>query len=306
MVRTPSASVSVVWTVGLPINSTPLPNVLSLRDGHLRVLDHHGELLCERKLVDFPDVSNAKLQLESHVEEPGEVRLVGEHFTLFTGAGLYRFRASESPGGGSDSSDKATTIDPNVLRCGWRTRHRHPLETGQNTDNLGFGVVIGFGGIRARGRNNFFPQVRWYDDEIAVLLPSGELFGLDEPSGKLRWRLQSQGNVQVQGPPRRYGRWAYSVRAAPAGALVCDRRTSESRVIAGPAHSGMDLDLLGGGFVALFSGSRVEARLTTEPRVLWEHRSAGRLAFATSRAAWFSGRFHGVTSPTTPSGFRIV
>ena len=281
------------YLVATERRSKPLANVLAMQDDRLKVLTPGGDVLCERKLPEYPDVATAKMQLESHVEEPAAARVGDDRFTLFTAAGLYQFRYR-------DPTDASGAVEPNVLAVGWRKRYPHPLESHSN--NSGFGGFM-FGGIRARSAHNFFPQARFFEDEVAVVLPNGALFGVEENSGKFLWRFQTAGTTTVRGAPRRYGSWAYAVRGAPAGVQVCDRRSSEQHTFSGPSRNGMDVELVGGGLVALFSDrTRLEARLTSEPRVLWENRSAGRFAFATASTAWFSEPNGSLTARSILSG----
>jgi hypothetical protein len=284
--------------------SEPSEQLLAISRGKLRFYGKDGRLLHERELRDYPDVSEIKASLQSHIEEPALGRWKGGELLLFTPAGYYSFNFS-APGA------EGAAAKPKDSKLRWIRSLPHPL-LGINTRSefIGFG-----GGMDLPSDQNFFPEVVFDSSGIPLtVLPDGTLFALDLRTGKYSWRREGEGG-RASSPPLIRGPWVCLETNAPAGIRLCrlpsapqspsskSAGKSVRRFIAGPEQGALSAALLAGGLAAAFSGATLEVREAEGDRVLWRKEPASlTLAGTTPTEVWLSQPDGKLTAHSIRSG----
>lgn len=299
------------FLVATTADSLPLPGLLAIAGTSIHIYDENGDSSFSRELPYYPDVEEIKASLQAHVEEPALARLDEEGLLLFTPAGLYRF--SDTGGTGDGGSWK-----PRGFRLEWVSRYPHPLLSHKTTTSR----AIFLGGMRIPDTQNFFPELTFDAlDRPVVLLPTGELFGVDIRTGKYVWHF-SAGEGNAASSPRFDGRWMRVRTSAPAGIrlypvpLPSDADAGGSRQgglggpgggpevevtvpqrprwIRSPDPQAAQAALAGGKLVTAFLGKTLEVSALETGRRLWGRKGVSTpLVSATGEALWFceaSGR----------------
>lgn len=271
--------------------SDPLPAVLAMREGKLRVLDPaDGSRILEMELPDYPDLESVKSRLQSHIEEPFVADRRGESLVLFTPAGFYGYHLKAR-------EDRPAGVDVKTIRLRWRHEIPHALSSLGSTRSVGWGTIASSGG------KNLFPLVFFPPDgDPRLLLPDGHLVRLSRQSGKILERLGDD-RFSVLGEPVLEGRHGSLEWRPGATILVAStnppgliryalpdrdaKKRGGMRFLPGPekATGGR----LVSGVAAVYHGARLAVRSTTSGRDLWTRSTSSRLVMATPEAVWTSG-----------------
>jgi len=275
--------------------SAPMPALFAISGTALRAYDPRGKLLVERDLIEYPDVSNIKAALQSHVEEPAVLHFDGHNLVLSTSAGLYGFTGVSLDGvsqegvsqegvSQNDAEGTVARIRPGDFKVAWAKPSRHPLLDAS---------AGGWSGVSLPGGRNFFPEVIFTGTGApVVLLPNASIYSVNRKTGSLIWRYEQAG-VSPASPPVMRGPWLVTRTGSPSGFSLhrVDGRKEgiAHRFVRGPEGNVLGAALTAGGLVAVFAGAQLEAIDVESGRSLWRRRGApARLAFVTASEVWLS------------------
>jgi outer membrane protein assembly factor BamB len=262
--------------------SLPLPALLAIAKTSARLYGPDGKLLLERPLPDYPDVSELKISLQSHLEEPAIASAHADHVLLFTAAGFYDL-------GGIGGASAA--VQPRDIKLRWTSPWRHPFaEISPNPHRWG---SIGL----SQGENSFPELGEAPDGSPIVLFRDGTIVAFDARSGKRTWRSMSEA-YGAASPPVVQGASIVVAAARPPG-LALHRPGARAkgggraagRLVPGPAPTrGLaGAALAAGGLAAAFWGEGLDVIEVETGRLLWR-RPAGPAAIvhATGSELWLS------------------
>lgn len=180
--------------------SEPLPGVLTIAKGKLRLRGSKGQVVAERELPRYLDVAEIAASAgDGGPEESAVGAFDGKRLVIFSSGGIYAFdldgRSAERPLG--------------ALRLRWLSEAEPPVAS--SASPLRGGVLFVRGAFRSGGEAGFLARTR-FDPEgrPIVVLPDGTFFSLDPATGRFRWRLSAEGAVA---DPTFYGPWVSAVSA---------------------------------------------------------------------------------------------
>lgn len=292
--------------------SEPARSLFALKGGKLRIFDLKGNPAGEVELPEFPDIEQAKAELQSHIEEPAVLLKRGPIAVLLTAAGIFNLEMpAEEPAPSHDpeapKNPKAAAPKPPAPPClKWHRSWPHAIaELQKYKPQWGWGW-----NVLSRVPGNLFPEFLLLPggrEQAVIVQPEAEILAVHLATGKVLSRSRDKINAPV-GEPVFLGDRLSIAAAAPPGLKVVplDRNSEGGFEAAASKNSQLYRAQAVPEIAAVLDTSRgIEVHDASTRKLLWREEASRRapsLVLAAGSEVWIANPLGALESRSLQSG----